>query len=104
MCKNGFHTCNTLWEVALYYYAPQDSNYAEVEATVDIQGDNKNCSRTITVIRWLTFYEVMRLLNSNADGSPYTEKEENENLGFFNWGNNNNGNSNLGNFNQGNDI
>ena len=102
VCNIGFHSCDTLWEVAYYYYPVHDSRYFEVEVEETISKENKNCSRHITLLRELTFYEVMRLLNRKQNGGALTENDPQTNIGFFNIGNNNNGNSNVGNNNNGN--
>lgn len=102
MCKTGFHSCNTLLQVT-EFYPPTDSRYFEVEVEDTISGDNKNVSRHITLIRELTFNEVMRLLNFKKDGSLLGPEDDQTNLGFYNHGNNNRGNHNVGNFNHGND-
>lgn len=101
ICKNGFHSCNNLHDVVIYYPLTC-SRYFEVEVEDSIPGIDKNVSRHITFIRELSFYEVMRMLNFNIDGSPLTPEQENTNKGFFNCGMYNCGNQNKGNLNTGN--
>jgi hypothetical protein len=101
ICEIGFHTSDTLRDV-IDHYNLKCSRFCEVLASCEIQDEYKNCSRTITVLRELSFFEVTRMLNFNEDGSPLREDQENTNTGFLNKGNNNYGNYNYGNGNVGN--
>lgn len=106
LCHCGFHACDTVLQV-FNHYSPANSRIFECEASCDIVSGDKNCSRTIRLVRELSFYEVMRLANCRSDGNPFEPGKENTNTGFGNhgnnnYGNNNHGNNNYGNYNRGN--
>ena len=106
MCGNGFHCCQRLFDVQ-NYYSPANSRFFEVCIGKEwLEKGDKLCAREITLVRELTFAEVMAGLNLDGNGQPF-EIGKNTNLGFhnvgnFNVGNYNRGNYNVGNFNVGN--
>jgi len=60
LCGHGFHFCDNLDDVLLYYNAY--SRYCEViPGKHIIKGDNKYVSSSITIVRELTFAELIDL-------------------------------------------
>ena len=104
MCGNGFHCCRRLFDVQKYYN-PTKARFFEVcigtEWLEEEEEGDKLCAREITLVRELTFAEVMAGLNLDEKGQAF-ELGKNTNLGFGNQGNYNKGNSNNGNNNKGN--
>lgn len=102
LCVKGFHFCRKLVDIHTQY------NFAFSRLwEIDVPDDavvmhhlEKSVTNKFTLVRELTFFEVMQLCNFERDGTPL--KELNTNLGFFNCGNDNYGNSNYGNGNHGN--
>ena len=115
LCNNGFHSCVRGWKLVEYNNLSHNRIF-ECEIGDDYIGypEDKLCSRNITLVRELTFYEAMRVLNK-FDGPENTnigfgnvgnenhgnDNLGNENVGSYNTGNNNHGNSNQGNYNTG---
>lgn len=101
-CRNGFHCCETLWEVCIF----NDINprFWEVEVEDFIKVENKICARHIKFIRELPHYEVINRLNApvKKEETFWDLKIPNTNRGFFNIGSHNIGNYNQGRSNNGN--
>src|SRR5271170_503313 len=70
LCKSGFHSCLELFDLQKYY-CPSDSRIFEVEidkVSKEKREDSKVVSAEITLIRELTFNEVMQGFNKTLDG------------------------------------
>lgn len=88
-CKRGFHFCRKLIDCFNYYRFDSENKVAEIEAMGAIdKRDSKFCTNKIKIIRELTWYEVLDLVNTGD-----------ENTGNKNTGNKNTGNSNTGDWN-----
>ena len=83
-CKRGFHFCRKLIDCFNYYRFDSENKVAEIEAMGAIDKRNsKFCTNKIKIIRELTWYEVLDLVNTGDE----------------NTGNKNTGNSNTGDWN-----
>ena len=83
-CKRGFHFCRKLIDCFNYYRFDSENKVAEIEAMGAIdKRDSKFCTNKIKIIRELTWYEVLDLVNTGDE----------------NTGNKNTGNSNTGDWN-----
>ena len=83
-CKRGFHFCRKLIDCFKCYRFDSKNKVAEIEAMGAIdKRDSKFCTNKIKIIRELTWYEVLDLVNTGD-----------ENTGNKNTGNSNTGNSN----------
>ena len=88
-CKRGFHFCRKLIDCFNYYRFDSENKVAEIEAMGAIdKRDSKFCTNKIKIIRELTWYEVLDLVNTGD-----------KNTGNKNTGNSNTGNSNTGDWN-----
>ena len=88
-CKRGFHFCRKLIDCFNYYRFDSENKVAEIEAMGAIdKRDSKFCTNKIKIIRELTWYEVLDLVNTGD-----------ENTGNRNTGNRNTGNKNTGDWN-----
>ena len=88
-CKRGFHFCRKLIDCFKCYRFDSKNKVAEIEAMGAIdKRDSKFCTNKIKIIRELTWYEVLDLVNTGD-----------ENTGNKNTGNSNTGNSNTGDWN-----
>ena len=88
-CKRGFHFCRKLIDCFNYYRFDSENKVAEIEAMGAIdKRDSKFCTNKIKIIRELTWYEVLDLVNTGD-----------ENTGNKNTGNKNTGNKNTGDWN-----
>ena len=95
-CERGFHFCRKLIDCFNYYDFDSENKVAEVEALGKIEkGGNKSCTDKIKIVRELTWYEVLDLVNVGKDNTG------NRNSGNWNSGNRNSGNRNSGNWNNG---
>ena len=101
-CKRGFHFCRKLIDCFNYYRFDSENKVAEIEAIGAIdKRDSKFCTNKIKIIRELTWYEVLDLVNT-GDENTGNKNTGNSNTGNSNTGNSNTGNSNTGNSNTGN--
>lgn len=92
-CKRGFHFCTDLIDCFTYYVFNPRNKVAEVKALGEIStnpDDSKCCTNKIKIVRELTWYEVLNIVNTGKD-----------NIGMRNIGDNNIGNSNIGDKNSG---
>ena len=88
-CGRGFHFCRKLIDCFNCYRFDSENKVAEIEAMGAIdKRDSKFCTNKIKIIRELTWYEVLDLVNTGD-----------ENTGNKNTGNSNTGNSNTGDWN-----
>lgn len=96
MCREGFHFCRNILDCFSYYDFDSDNKVAEVEAigNVETRG-NKSVTDEIAIVRELTWYEVLDLVNT---GKNCTGRR---NSGSWNSGNWNSGDCNSGSYNSG---
>ena len=98
-CKRGFHFCRKLIDCFNYYRFDSENKVAEIEAMGAIdKRDSKFCTNKIKIIRELTWYEVLDLVNT-GDENTGNKNTGNKNTGNKNTGNSNTGNSNTGDWN-----
>ena len=93
LCKNGIHFCKELNDCFNYYDFKSDNKVAEIEAIGEIIKDEKGekyCTSKIKIIRELSWYEVLDLVNMGNHNTGF------RNTGDFNTGNHNSGNHNIG--------
>ena len=102
MCGAGFHFCQRISDCFNYYDFNSNNKVAEVEAIGHIETrDNKSVTDEITIIKELTWHEVLDLANTgiactgNGNSGDY-------NSGDYNSGNRNSGDHNSGHWNSGN--
>jgi len=96
MCRRGFHFCKKATDCFEYYEFDPNNKVAEVEALGEIETeDNKSCTNKIHIIRELSWYEVLDLVNT---GSGNTGRN---NSGYMNSGDMNSGDMNSGDWNSG---
>ena len=95
ICNRGFHFCKELADCFSYYTFDPKNKVAEVEAYGDVveneDDGSKCCTNKISIIRELSWEEVLRLVNIGQGNS-----------GLRNSGNRNSGNRNSGDWNSGN--
>ena len=96
MCGAGFHFCQKISDCFNYYDFNSNNKVAEVEAIgcTETRGD-KSVTDEITIIKELTWHEVLDLANTGKDCTG------NRNSGDCNSGNRNSGDWNSGNWNSG---
>ena len=104
LCKSGFHFCLKATDCFKYYDFDAQNRVCEVEADLvsdETENDSKRVCGKITLIRELSWYEVLELVNSGKNNTGINNSGH-HNSGYSNSGNYNNGNSNSGNSNSGN--
>ena len=97
-CDRGFHFCIKASDCFKYYAFNPNNKVAEVEAlgVICTDSDNTKCSTNkIHIIRELTWYEVLDLVNLGKGCTGL------RNSGNYNSGNHNSGSCNSGDFNSG---
>ena len=108
-CERGFHFCTELADCFRYYSFDPKNKVVEVEALgiVDFNTDNidngntKCCTNKIYIIKELSWYEVLDLMNSGECNTGKSNRGH-YNSGFSNEGNYNTGDNNEGSYNTGN--
>ena len=103
ICKRGFHFCEKIVDCFQYYTFNSANKVAEIEAygELDFEKDgNKHCTNKIKIIRELTWYEVLELVNTGKDCTG-RDNSGNRNTGNRNSGNGNSGDRNTGDGNTG---
>ena len=64
MCENGFHSCGDILSTSGFYrLGPDKTRWAEVEIPDNSLYDpdaNKYCSKTITIIREISYEEILK--------------------------------------------
>ena len=96
LCKEGFHFCKKVNDCFNYYRFDGNNKVAIIIATGKIiDGDNKSVTDEITIVKELSWYEVLDMVNT---GNGNTGRG---NSGNFNSGNCNTGNRNSGYYNSG---
>ncbi|MBR4906592.1 MAG: pentapeptide repeat-containing protein [Clostridia bacterium] len=99
ICNRGFHFCKELADCFSYYPFDPKNKVAEVEAYGDVveneDDGSKCCTNKISIVRELSWEEVLRLVNIGKGNSGL------RNSGDWNSGNRNSGNRNSGDWNSG---
>ena len=98
ICQTGFHFCPKLMNCFSYYDFNATNKVAEVEILGKVEWDetkSKGCTNQIKIIREISWYEVLDLVNSGDGNSG------NRNSGDGNSGNRNSGDGNSGDWNSG---
>lgn len=68
LCESGFHFCEELTNCFGYYPFNSDNKVAEVEAIGKIiNGKTKSVTDEITIVRELTWYEVLDMVNTGKN-------------------------------------
>ena len=94
--KSGFHFCEELANCFGYYPFNSDNKVAEVEAIGKIiNGKTKSVTDEITIVRELTWYEVLDMVNTGKKCTGMKNK------GNYNTGDYNSGDGNTGDWNKG---
>ncbi len=102
ICHQGFHFCKKAADCFDYYSFDSRNKVAEVEALGEIETeDDKSCTNKIHIIRELSWYEVLDLVNTGS-GNTGRSNSGNRNSGDWNSGNRNSGDRNSGYCNSGN--
>ena len=97
LCGSGFHFCKKLLDCFSYYDFNPNNKVAIVKYSGEtIHGDDKSVTKTIEIVRELSWQEVLDLVNIGKGNTGI------KNTGHSNSGNNNSGNNNSGNWNSGN--
>jgi hypothetical protein len=95
-CVNGFHFCKKLVDCFEYYPFDPENRVFEVEGMGDYDFEHdKVCTREVKVLRELSWFEVLSLVNTGRGNSGK------DNSGNYNSGNRNSGNYNSGDYNSG---
>ena len=107
LCESGFHFCFRAVDCFNYYSFNNENKVAEVIAHGEVVTDgDKSCTNVIEIVRELTWYEVLDLVNTGEDCTGRSNSGDlnsgNWNSGDLNSGNGNSGNGNSGNGNSGN--
>lgn len=103
-CKQGFHFCKNIVDCFNYYNFDPVNKVAEINALGEIDfnvDDSKCCTNKIEIVREITWYEVLDMVNTGENCSGISNSG-NRNSGDYNSGNGNSGNRNSGNGNSGN--
>ena len=96
ICGRGFHFCKNLVDCFNYYAFDPKNKVAEIDALGDIsEGDDKCCTNKIKIVREITWYEVLAMVNTGKGNAGFG------NSGIWNSGNYNSGDWNAGNYNSG---
>ena len=104
LCQRGFHFCKDLASCFGYYDFNPNNKIAIVEALGKIQesdGDSKCCTSKITIVRELSWSEVLEMVNLGK-GNTGMANTGDYNSGNGNSGDHNSGNGNTGDYNSGN--
>jgi len=96
LCGSGFHACLKTADCFNYYSFDPNNRVCEVELSGEIiHGEDKSVCSEITLIKELTWSDVLSLVNTGNGNSG------NRNSGNKNSGNKNSGDKNSGNWNSG---
>ena len=103
LCKRGFHFCRNLSDCFRYYKFDPENKVAEVEASGAMVTKNgrKYVANKITIVRELSWQEVLELVNTGKDCTGFGNTNNN-NTGNYNTGCSNGGDCNTGSWNAGN--
>ncbi len=101
LCGSGFHFCLKLQDCFSYYSFDPQNKVLEIKFGKNVEhGDDKSVTDEITIIRELSWSEVLELANLGKDNTGHSNSG-NWNSGNSNSGNRNSGDSNSGNWNSG---
>jgi hypothetical protein len=102
MCERGFHACKKVADCFNYYSFNPENKVAEVELSGIVLGENedKQCASKITIIKELSWGEVLVLANS-GNGNSGRSNSGRSNSGDWNSGDWNSGDWNSGDWNSG---
>ena len=102
-CSAGFHACKKVSDCFSYYSFDPANKVAEVELSGVVLGEDqdKQCSSVITIMREVSWEEMLTLANTGV-GNSGNMNSGNMNSGDRNSGNMNSGDRNSGNWNSGN--
>jgi hypothetical protein len=102
MCEKGFHACKNISDCFNYYDFDPKNRIAEVELSGIIigEGDNKQCSNIIKIVKELNWGEMLDLANTGKGNTGYGNSGDG-NSGYRNSGNGNSGYGNSCNFESG---
>ena len=106
VCERGFHFCENLADCFSYYAFDQNNKVAEIEALGDIaEGDDKCCTNKIKIVREITWYEVLAMVNAGKGNTGFGNAGDwnsgRQNTGDYNSGDRNSGRQNTGDWNTG---
>ena len=104
LCNSGFHFCTRLADCFSYYLFDRQNKVAEVIAegeTIAQDDDSKAVTDKITIVRELSWHEVLDMVNSGKNCTGFKNSSD-YNSGNCNSGNRNSGDWNSGNRNSGN--
>ena len=116
LCEGGFHFCRKLIDCFNYYLFNPENKVALISANGKvIDGDNKSVTDEITIIKEISWYEALDIINTgksntgkgntgNSNTGDYNTGYRNtgyRNTGGCNTGDRNTGNDNTGNYNTG---
>jgi hypothetical protein len=104
LCKSGFHFCLNPADCFNYYSFDRKNIVCEVECenvSDEIEQDSKRVCSKITIVKQLSWNEVLELVNSGV-GNTGMKNSGNYNSGYYNSGYSNSGYSNSGSCNSGN--
>jgi len=102
MCSSGFHFCEKVTNCFNYKNFDPNNKIAEIEADENniILGNDKHCTGKITIIREISWEEMLKLANI-GDYNSGCNNSGNCNSGDYNSGCNNSGCNNSGDYNSG---
>ncbi len=97
MCERGFHACIKIANCFSYYSFDPNNKVAEVKLSGIVLGEDgdKQCSQKISILRELSWNEMLSLANSGKGNTGHS------NSGYSNSGDSNSGYSNSGDSNSG---
>jgi len=97
MCQNGFHACQKVSDCFSYYDFNPNNKVAEVKLSGTILGvdDDKQCAQKISILRELSWDEMLSLANTGKGNTGYSNSGD-RNSGYSNSGDRNSGYSNSG--------
>jgi len=97
LCNRGFHFCLRLNDCFNYYNFNSNNKVAEIEFNENnvIHGEDKSVTSKITIVKELTWFEVLQLVNTGKNNTGLN------NSGDCNSGSCNSGDCNSGNWNSG---
>lgn len=109
-CSKGFHFCLKAADCFDFFNFNSDNKVAEVIALGEVDSeendDNSKCyTNKIKIVREITWYEVLELVNTGKNCSGYCNTGDrntgNNNTGEYNTGHMNTGDRNIGDYNVG---
>jgi hypothetical protein len=107
MCERGFHACKKVADCFHYYSFDPNNKVAEVELLGIVLGEDsdKQCASKITIIKELTWGEMLVMANSGNGNTGHRNSGDSNsgdsNSGDSNSGDRNSGDSNSGDWNSG---